>query len=460
MNNYNFIIEKINKNSYYKCIEPLNIDNLIILYKYKYKHCNFNNYIYSKNKIYQISFSNINIIYHHIMLYFFPLDFYIKNKICFVNDYYNNIDKINNYYFHYTFLKKDMINNIKLSKFDIIYMNNIKINNENIFTLLNFINNNLSEGGNFNFIINNNNIFYKKFIYILIPLFERVTLFHHELIDNVFVIFYNKLNKKIKNSYISKEFNKKINNFFYLTEQILIEKYKLNNTKNNYILYYDFLYNFSLMMSKKNNILTNDMITQIKNNRALLPFFFNGLNINRSIKYTPISLYSVTLPVNAHIISNIIKKDFPESKTITDATSNIGGNTLSFSLFFDNVNAIEYEEETFNYLKYNMNIYKRKNIKFYNEDYTKIMLNINEDIVYIDPPWSGINYKKNKELIIRLGNYNISNLIEKILNEKNVMGLYLKLPSNTKIDIKTGYKIIKIANFNLLCISKKNNKNK
>ena len=88
------------------------------------------------------------------------------------------------------------------------------------------------------------------------------------------------------------------------------------------------------------------------------------------------------------------------------------------------------------------------------------MLNINEDIVYIDPPWSGIDYKKNKKLIIKLGSYNISNLIEKILNDKNIMGLYLKLPSNTKIDIKINYKIIKIANFNLLCISKKNYENK
>ena len=145
-----------------------------------------------------------------------------------------------------------MINDIKLKKFDIIYMNNIKINNENMIKLLNFINYNLSEGGNFNFIINNNNIFYKKFIYILIPLFEKVTLFHHELIDNVFVMFYNKSDNKIKNSYISKEFNKIIDDFFYSTEQILIEKYKLNNEKKvTIILYYNFLYNFSLMMSKK-----------------------------------------------------------------------------------------------------------------------------------------------------------------------------------------------------------------
>ena len=38
---------------------------------------------------------------------------------------------------------------------------------------------------------------------------------------------------------------------------------------------------------------------------------------------------------------------------------------------------------------------------------------------------------------------------------KKIMGIYLKLPSNTKINIKSYYKIIKIANFNLVCISKK-----
>ena len=58
-------------------------------------------------------------------------------------------------------------------------------------------------------------------------------------------MFYNKKsNKSIINSYISKEFDNIINDFFYSTEQILIKKYKLNNEKDNYILYYKFLYNF------------------------------------------------------------------------------------------------------------------------------------------------------------------------------------------------------------------------
>ena len=79
-------------------------------------------------------------------------------------------------------------------------------------------------------------------------------------------------------------------------------------------------------MSKKNNMLTDEIIKKIKKERNLLPFFFNGMNMNQGIRYTPISTYSVTLPVNAHIISNIIKMDFPNAKIITDSTANIGGN--------------------------------------------------------------------------------------------------------------------------------------
>lgn len=457
---YNFIITRLNKNIFYKCNKLLNIDNLIILYKYKYKHCNLNNYIYSKNKATQVSFSNINIIYHHLLFYFFPLKFYMKNRICFINDYYNNIDKVNNYYFYYTFLKKETLNE-NIQEFDVIYINNIKITKDNINSLIYYIVNNLVEGGDFYFIINNNNIFYKKLIYLLANLFDEVILFHHEMIDNIFIMFNNKIKiDKIKNSYISPEFNQTINDYFYKVEQGLINKYKRNNDKNNYIIYYKFLYDFSLMMSKKNNMLTNEIINKVKKERNLLPFFFNGLNMNQGIKYTPISTYSVTLPVNAHIISNIIKKDFPDARSITDSTANIGGNTLSFSLFFEKVNAVEYDKETCDYLEHNMNIYRQNNINFYCADYTKIFQKLKEDIIYIDPPWSGIDYKKKKKLKIELGDYEISEFIQ-VLLKKDIMGIYVKLPSNSMIKLNCDYKIIKIANFILVCIiSHKNNKHK
>jgi len=106
-----------------------------------------------------------------------------------------------------------------------------------------------------------------------------------------------------------------------------------------------------------------------------------------------------------------------------------------------------------------MNIYRRRNIDFYYADYTKIYSKLKEDIIYIDPPWSGIDYKKNKDLRIELGDYEISEFIGMLL-KKDIMGIYVKLPSNSVINLNCNYKIIKIANFILVCILHENNKHK
>jgi hypothetical protein len=72
------------------------------------------------------------------------------------------------------------------------------------------------------------------------------------------------------------------------------------------------------------------------------------------------------------LINRNIKSD---NIVVTDGTANVGGNTLSFSSHFKKVNSIEYNHNTFEGLKHNCkNIYKRKNIEFY--DFTKI--NIDE----------------------------------------------------------------------------------
>ena len=88
---------------------------------------------------------------------------------------------------------------------------------------------------------------------------------------------------------------------------------------------------------------------------------------------------------------------------ITDATAGIGGNTISFANNFFKVNAIEINKKRFDFLKNNINVYNFNNVEIINNDYIKIMKTLKQDIVFIDPPWGGRNYKN-----INLLNINLS----------------------------------------------------
>ena len=46
-------------------------------------------------------------------------------------------------------------------------------------------------------------------------------------------------------------------------------------------------------------------------------------------------------------------------------------------------------------MRNNIDFYNLENINLINTDYLKIMENMIQDIVFMDPPWGGRNYKKN-----------------------------------------------------------------
>ena len=70
-----------------------------------------------------------------------------------------------------------------------------------------------------------------------------------------------------------------------------------------------------------------------------------------------------------------------------------------------------------------------------------------------------IHGSENAPLRIELGDYEISEFVGMLL-KKDVMGIYIKLPSNSMINLNCNYKIIKIANFILVCILHENDKHK
>lgn len=200
---------------------------------------------------------------------------------------------------------------------------------------------------------------------------------------------------------------------------------------------------------------------------------------NKHILMDDVSKYSITLPDKADIISEIIKKNyqlkFPddniEELIITDAMACIGGNTLSFSTYFNNVNANELNTTRFQYLVHNMKQYEKTNILFYNNNYLNIIHKLKQHIVFIDPPWGGPIYKSQYKMDIMIQQdqqdqeKNITNEIKEVRLDEMIDTIFLdpmtkmivyKLPTNHNIDNfkKYNYKMMCLKNMLLIMIFK------
>ena len=125
------------------------------------------------------------------------------------------------------------------------------------------------------------------------------------------------------------------------------------------------------------------------------------------------SFYSVTFYEDYIEIMNVIKKYFPKEKIIIDACANVGASTISLSFDFEKVYGIEISKERFKLLKNNINVYKKKNIDLICNDYLKIQNQFKKDLVFFDPPWSGIYYKIEEQLELYLGTTNIKECLKK-----------------------------------------------
>jgi len=201
---------------------------------------------------------------------------------------------------------------------------------------------------------------------------------------------------------------------------------------------------------------------------------------HKHILMDDVAKYSITLPDKAVIISEIIKKNyqltFPSDNLdeliITDAMACVGGNTLSFSKYFKEVNANEINTTRFQYLVHNMKEYDRTNICFYNDNYLNLIHKLKQHIVFIDPPWGGPIYKSQykMDIMIQKDKINLENVNEQpeeikldemindiFTNEMTKMIIY-KLPINHNIDNfkKYKYRMMCLKNMLLIMIFKQN----
>ena len=160
-------------------------------------------------------------------------------------------------------------------------------------------------------------------------------------------------------------------------------------------------------------------------------------------------LYSLSHKEDADALSKLIKDKYGDIN-IMDATAGIGGNSISFGSNFSNVISIELNSERFGMLKENIESRNLKNVLL-NGSFMNF-INMNYDLIFIDPPCGGPNYKLEPSLRLYIDNKRLRD-ITKILKEREKIVIW-KLPFNYDLSDfkKFNYQIHNIKNYFIIII--------
>lgn len=200
--------------------------------------------------------------------------------------------------------------------------------------------------------------------------------------------------------------------------------------------------------------------TEEKKYSQYLPSFFPPPH-SKNIKFTEEKVLSFVTPFKTSqkmtnwLIDQSYSLNGKDLEGIIDATSNIGGDTLTFCMNkkFYEVIGIELDQERFECLKYNIDLYKKDIItkpKLNNENFIDWWLKQDKKkysrfCIFVDPPWqNGDEQYKDYDRIDDLyltddagKNYSMLQLTSDLL--EHVSCVVLKLPYNYNISTLTKY---------------------
>ncbi len=188
----------------------------------------------------------------------------------------------------------------------------------------------------------------------------------------------------------------------------------------------------------------------------MLNKYFQNIDYNK-IKYDKEGLYSITNYSDANTISEIILSLYnTKMLSILDCTGGLGGNSISFCKYFSNVTSLEINKNRFKMLENNIKLYNYNNIKLINDDSIEYLFKNynNYDIYFIDPPWGGIDYKKNNNITLKMSNYKLIEIINILINKINDKLIVFKLPFNYNFNEFNlyNYKLYKINKYYIIII--------
>ena len=143
-------------------------------------------------------------------------------------------------------------------------------------------------------------------------------------------------------------------------------------------------------------------------------------------------------PEHFEQIVKIIKLSQPLNQRlrVLDGTAHVGGFTLPWATRFPHhITSVEIDEETFRALKYNIKKLKLRNVDAVQSDLLAFLKNARGkfDFIYIDPPWGGRDYIKQKKMGLFLSGVPIVTVVRRL--KKITNQIFLKIPRNFDIDL-------------------------
>ena len=166
-----------------------------------------------------------------------------------------------------------------------------------------------------------------------------------------------------------------------------------------------------------------------KSYKIIKSWFPDGVNKNK-LQIVRETIFSLSRYADCKTLNSYIIKKFPKTKKliITDATANVGGNSIHFCDYFKFVNIVEIDKNAYDALNNNLKLYKLKNFKTYHNDYLKIQNELKQDIVFFDPPWGGLYMNKKDKIDLKLGDIPLHDIIQNF--EILPIGIIIKAPNN------------------------------
>lgn len=175
-------------------------------------------------------------------------------------------------------------------------------------------------------------------------------------------------------------------------------------------------------------------IKELKYNERLWKLLFPySENVNlRKLKLSNIGSYVMTSKTMAMKTVELIQKYVKKDKIIiTESNGGIGGNTIMFAKHFHKVNVVEILPLHADIIKNNLKVYGlNSKIEVFNEDYLDIMLKLKQDVIFMDVPWGGPDYKNLKNVKLGLNNVNIVYILNTLLKKDKAKLYILYVPFN------------------------------
>lgn len=160
----------------------------------------------------------------------------------------------------------------------------------------------------------------------------------------------------------------------------------------------------------------------------------DSLNMtNENIIFSTINSY-------CNKINKIIKENlalfgvFPDTCTIVDGSSGVGGNTISFSEIFQTVYAVEKDKDTFDILNYVIELHERQNIETINDNIVDVIDTFDKiDVLFLDPIW-GDKCNLPTKIKLKINKIPVEEFCSDVLSKRPELLIAIKLPLNYNIE--------------------------